>query len=165
LRPSSIYGPGDLRILKLVRAINSGRFVMLGSGDVPYQMIYIDDLLDGILLCGESENCVGRTYILSNDSPVTLNRLVELIADRLGVPRPRLHLPFTPVYLLSILCEYVCKLLKIEPILHRRRVNFFKKKRYFDIARARTELGFDPRIALQIGLDQTIDWYREHGYL
>ena len=90
--------PGDLRIPKLVRAINAGRFLMLGSGDVPYQMIYIDDLLNGICLFGESENCVGRTYILSNDSPVALNRPVEMIADRLDVPRPWSSLPFTPVY-------------------------------------------------------------------
>ena len=90
--------PGDPRIPKLVRAINAGRFVMLGSGDVPYQMIYIDDLLNGICLFGESEHCVGRTYILSNDSPVALKRPVEMIADRLDVPRPWSSLPFTPVY-------------------------------------------------------------------
>ena len=157
--------PGDLRILKLVRAINSGRFVMLGSGDVRYQMIYIDDLLEGICLCGESEHCVGQTYILSNDSPVTLNGLVEMIADRLDVPRPRLHLPVTPVYLLSILCEYVCKLLKIQAILYRRRVNFFRKQRYFDITRACTELGSAPRTTLENGLAQTIEWYCKYRYL
>src|ERR1041385_4513916 len=42
-RPAGIYGPGDLRFLKLVRAIARRRFIMIGRGDVKYQMVYIDD--------------------------------------------------------------------------------------------------------------------------
>ena len=116
-------------------------------------------------LSGANEHCIGRTVILSNDSPATLNRLLAVIADRLDVPRPGLRLPFTLVYLLSILCEVACKLLRVKTILYRRGVNFFRKQRYFDIIRARTELGFNPRTALQTGFDQTIDWFREYGHL
>src|SRR5215510_8409039 len=48
-RPGGIYGPRDLRFLKLIKAIKTGWFVMLGPGKVLYQMIYVDDLIDGIL--------------------------------------------------------------------------------------------------------------------
>lgn len=59
-RPSGIYGPRDLRFLKLIRPIKAERFIMLGSGQVIYQMIYIDDLIEGILLCGGKEQGLGK---------------------------------------------------------------------------------------------------------
>ncbi len=164
-RPGGIYGPRDMRFLKLFRAIQKGRFRMLGSGEVLYQMIYIDDLVDGILLCGTRDEALGRTYILTGERPVTLNHLVGVIAGVLGVSVPRRHWPVMPVYLAGMLCELVCQPLGVDPPLHRRRVDFFRKSRSFDIARAREELGFRPRTDLQTGIQRTADWYRKEGYL
>ena len=164
-RPGGIYGPGDLRFLKLFKAIKKGRFVMLGSGEVLYQMIYIDDLIDGILLCGTKDLAIGRVYILTGEEPVTLNQLVEIIAHTLGVSTPRLRFPVAPVYLASYLCELLCKPLGIDPPIYRRRVDFFRKSRSFDISRAKRELGFQPKTDLRTGIELTADWYRENGYL
>ena len=165
LRPGGIYGPRDLRFLKLFKSIKTRRFVMLGSGDVNYQMIYIDDLIDGILLCGRKERAIGNIYILSGEDYVTLNKLVKMIAEVLGVKPPRLRFPVGPVYLAGSLCEFVCKPLGMHPPLYRRRVNFFRKTRIFSISKAKRELGFSPRIDLEKGIGLTADWYREHGYL
>ena len=52
-RPIGIYGPGDLRFLKMFRGIARGRFPMLGSGKVFYHLTYIDDLVRGFALCGQ----------------------------------------------------------------------------------------------------------------
>ena len=164
-RPGGIYGPGDLRFLKLFRAIQKGRFVMIGSGQTWYQMIYIDDLVDGILLCGTAENAVGRVYILTGEKPITLNHLVEIIASSLGVSVPRLRVPVTPVYLAGLLCEFLCRPLGVDPPLHRRRVDFFRKSRRFDISRAKRELGFQPQTDLSRGVALTAAWYRQQGYL
>jgi nucleoside-diphosphate-sugar epimerase len=164
-RPGGIYGPGDLRFLKLFRAIDRGRFIMLGSGEILYQLIYIDDLIDGILACGAEQRAVGRIYILTGERPVTLNRLVNSIADVLGVDPPRLRFPVTPVYLAGCLCELLCKPLGISPPVYRRRVDFFRKSRSFDISRAQRELGFQPKTDLRTGLGLTADWYRKQGYL
>jgi nucleoside-diphosphate-sugar epimerase len=164
-RPGGIYGPGDMRFLKLFRAIQTRRFAMLGSGEVLYQLIYIDDLIDGILLCGDRDEALGRVYILTGDEPVTLNRLVSIIAETLGVPLPRWRFPVTPVYLASALCEFLCRPLGIDPPLHRRRIDFFRKSRSFDIARAKGELGFRPRTDLRRGIELTAAWYREQGFL
>jgi nucleoside-diphosphate-sugar epimerase len=164
-RPGGIYGPRDLRFLKLFKAIKTGRFVMLGSGEVIYQMIYIDDLIDGILLCGTQEQAQGKVYILTGEEPTTLNQLVRTIAAGLGVHPPRLRFPVTPVYLAGFLCELLCKPLGINPPLYRRRVDFFRKTRCFDISKAKKELGFAPKTNLQTGIGLTAAWYRKHGYL
>jgi nucleoside-diphosphate-sugar epimerase len=164
-RPGGIYGPRDLRFLKLFRGIKRRRFVMLGPGTVAYQMIYIDDLIDGILLCGTREQAIGNVYILTGEEPVTLNELVRLVAETVGVPPPRWRFPVAPVYLAGLLCELGCKPFGIDPPLHRRRVDFFRKTRSFDIGKARAQLGFKPRTDLREGLRLTAAWYRAQGYL
>ncbi len=164
-RPGGIYGPRDLRFLKLIRPIKAERFIMLGSGEVIYQMIYIDDLIDGILLCGTREEASGRIYILTGREPTTLNQLVRVVAEVLGVRPPRLRFPVGPVYLAGFLCELLCKPLGINPPLYRRRVDFFRKTRSFDISKARRELGFWPKTDLRTGMKLTADWYRGNGHL
>jgi len=164
-RPGGIYGPRDLRFLKLFKAIKGRRFVMLGSGKVNYQMIYIDDLIDGALLCGTKEQAVGNIYILTGEETVTLNRLVETVAQVLGVRPPSLRFPVMPVYLAGFLCELICKPLGINPPLYRRRVNFFRTTRIFDISKAKRELGFESKTELKKGISLTADWYRENNHL
>jgi nucleoside-diphosphate-sugar epimerase len=164
-RPGGIYGPRDLRFLKLLKAVKKRKFVMIGSGKIFYQMIYIDDLVAGILLCGNDPRALGNTYILTGDEPVTLNELVRVICEVFEVSPRRLRVPVTPVYLAAIGCELVCKPLGINPPLYRRRVDFFRKTRWFDVSKAKAELGFRPAIDLRTGIERTADWYRSNGYL
>lgn len=164
-RPAGIYGPRDLRFLKLFKAIQRGRFVMPGAGTVHYHMIYIDDLLDGIVLCGAKEEAAGNVYILAGQAPCTLNELVAVIATVLDVPRPRHHVPYLPAYLLAWLCEILCKPFGLKPPLYRRRMEFFRNTRWFDISKAKKELGFQPQIDLKTGIRQTAEWYRSQGLL
>jgi nucleoside-diphosphate-sugar epimerase len=164
-RPGGIYGPGDTRFLKLFRPIKKRRFLMLGSGRVLYQLIYIDDLIDGILLCGTVPNAVGNVYILTGETAVTLNKLTALIADVVGAPQPKLRFPVMPVYLAGYLMEILFKPLGIEPPLYRRRVDFFRKDRSFTIAKAQRELGFVPQTSIKDGLARTARWYEEQGLM
>jgi nucleoside-diphosphate-sugar epimerase len=164
-RPGGVYGPGDTRFLKLFKGIKKRTFVMLGSGEVLYQLIYIHDLIDGILLCGTKECAKGKTYILTGNEAITLNLFVRTIADELNVPRPRLHLPVTPVYLASFVCEWICKPLRINPPLFPRRMDFFRKTRSFDISKAKAELLFKPTTDLKTGVRRTVESYQKGGWL
>lgn len=165
VRPAGIYGPGDQRFLKLFRTIDSGRFRMFGSGETLWHPVYIDDLVQGLLLAGEHPAATGRTYIIASERWVTLNALVAGIADALGVPRPHGRLPFWPLEVGAVLCEALFRPLGIEPPLHRRRVAFFVKNRAFSIERAKRELGYTPKVPVEEGLKRTAAWYVEAGYL
>jgi nucleoside-diphosphate-sugar epimerase len=164
-RPAGIYGPGDLRFLKLFKSIYKRSFWMIGSGEVLYHFTYIDDLIEGMLLCGNKEESIGRVYILAGNEYVTLSTLVSLISEALRVSLPKRRIPFWPVYAASYLCELACKPFGIEPPLYRRRVDFFRKDRAFDTSRARRELGFRPQVDLKTGVYRTAEWYKEQGYL
>jgi dihydroflavonol-4-reductase len=163
-RPTGIYGPGDRRLLKLFKNVVR-RFPILGNGEIYYHLTYIDDLVEGFRLCGEQPAAANRTYILAGGEVTTLNALVKLIAEVAGVRPPTLHLPVWPFWIAGAVCEAVCRPLGIEPPLYRRRVDFFTKSRAFDIARARREIGYAPRVPLREGIRRTLDWYREQGWL
>ncbi|MBX2998267.1 MAG: NAD-dependent epimerase/dehydratase family protein [Caldilineaceae bacterium] len=164
-RPSGIYGPGDLRFLKLIKSIKRGRFAMIGSGEAMYHLIYIDDLIDGILLCGAKDAALGQVYLLAGCEPKTVNGLVQTVADVMQAPRPWLKVPFAPVYAASYACEAICKPLGIHPPLYRRRVGFFKHMRWFDTSKAQRELGFNPKIDVRCGIERTARWYQQEGLL
>jgi dihydroflavonol-4-reductase len=164
-RPTGIYGPGDRRLLKLFRGVARQRFPILGGGRIYYHLTYIDDLVDGFILCGTHASAAGRTYILAGGEVTTLNELVQRVAHVAGVKPPWLRLPVWPFWIAGALCEVVCVPLGIEPPLYRRRVDFYTKSRAFDITRARREIGFAPQVALTEGITRTLNWYRCHGWI
>ncbi len=164
-RPVGIYGPGDTRFLKLFRFIQKGKFRMFGSGEVLYHLTYIDDLVDGIIQLGLKKELERDIFILAGEKATTLNVLVRTIADVLGVPLSSKHYPVWPLWTAGVLCELVCRPLKIHPPIYRRRADFFTKDRAFDISKARRELGYSPSVDLKIGLSRTAAWYQEQGLL
>jgi nucleoside-diphosphate-sugar epimerase len=166
LRPAAIYGPGDPeRFLMLFRRVQSGRFMMFGDGQVHYHPLYVDNLVDAFLLAAASPRRHGDAYLIADDRYCTLNELVTAIGDALAVPVTITHWPFRPLWLASGLCEAVFKPLPMEPPLFRRRVEWFRQNRAFDIAKAKRELGYQPKVDLHEGLARTAQWYREHGYV
>jgi nucleoside-diphosphate-sugar epimerase len=165
VRPGPIYGPGDRRLLKLIGGVARRQFFLLGDGSPHFQMIYIDDLVHGFRLAAESPQAVGRTYILTGDEGPTLKELVHEIAEVAQVPVPRFRLPVWPFWIAGAICEAVCVPLGIEPPIFRRRVKFFTANRWFDISRARNELGFTPRVRLRDGIRRTLDSYRQLGWI
>ena len=165
VRPAPMYGPRDRRLLKMFKGVAHRRFPILGNGNALFSMVHIDDLVEGVRMAGESPAAIGRTYIIGSDEFMSLNALVDLIAEEAGVKPVRLHLPVWPFWLAGAMCEVVCAPLKIEPPLYRRRVAFFTKSRAFDITRARTELGYEPKISLREGVRSTLAWYSAAGWL
>ena len=165
VRPVGIYGPGDTRFLKIFKFVNNGKFRMIGSGNVLYHLTFVDDLVQGIILAGEKEEAVGQIYTIGGPEYTTLEKLVQLIAEVLEVTVPRKKLPVWPFWIAGLLCEGVCRPLRIEPPIYRRRLDFFTKDRAFDISKARRELGYEPKVSLKTGLKITGDWYKQMGWL
>lgn len=164
-RPSGIYGEGDRRLFKLFGKVAQRRFLLLGDGHIHYHLTYVEDVCEGLRLCGVTPAAAGRIYIIAGAEIPTLREVMDVTADIARVPPSRLRLPVWPVWLAGALCEAVCKPFGISPPLYRRRVDFFTKSRAFDISRARRELGFDPRVGLRDGIARTLEWYREQRWI
>ena len=166
-RPAMVYGPGDRRMLKLFKMIASGRFRMIGSGEVLAHLGYIDDQTESFLLgvVAPRETVHLRAFNIASAKPLTLNELAGLIADEVGVSLPSLKVPVAPVWGAAWLCEMLCKPFGIQPPLFRRRVGFFTHNRAFDLTRAERELGYESQWPHEDGIREAIRWYREAGWL
>jgi len=137
VRPAAIYGPREMRFLKLAKALKSGTFVMFGSGEVRYHFIHVEDLCDALCLCAELDEAVGEVFIIAGREPVTLRKMVESIAREVGVHRPWIHFPYPLVLGLAYAVEWLCGKIRVQPPLFPRRVRFFMATRHFDTRKAK----------------------------
>ena len=165
VRPGPIYGPGDLRLLKLFKLAAKKVTPILGNGSIKFNMVFVEDLADAFILAGKEEKAVGEVFIAAGPDNPSLNEIVDMIAEILDRPKNKIHIPAKPFQVIGFLCEKVCIPLKIEPPIYRRRVDFFTKSRAFDISKAKKILGYRPKIHIRDGLERTIKWYLEKGLL
>ena len=165
VRPVGIYGPGDTRFLKLFKPIQKGQFVMIGKGDILYHMTFIDDLVDGFMLAGEKEEALGEVFTIAGPEYTTIRELVDAIASVLDKKPPRLSVPFRPVYWAAVVCDILCRAIKVSPPLYPRRVEFFELDRAFSTAKAQKRLGYQAKVSLIDGLARTAAWYKKEGLI
>jgi nucleoside-diphosphate-sugar epimerase len=165
IRPCPIYGPGDLRLLKLFKLSSRKIVPVLGAGKIYFQMVYVEDLARAFILASETDRFNGEVFIAGGDDALMLNDLIDLIAEALDNKPVKIHLPATPFHTIGHLCELILIPLGIEPPIFRRRVDFFTKSRLFDISKAREILNFQPEIPVEQGIQLTAEWYRAKGYI
>ena len=165
VRISETYGPGDFRLLKLFKAIDRGRFFMIGAGMNRRQVIHVSDLIAILLRAGEHPAAIGQVFVAAGAEIMTTRDLVKGVAAALGRPAPRLRAPLWPFLMLAVAMEVTLKPLGIQPPLHRRRLDFFRKSFVFDTRKVREVLGYTPTVAFGAGAAETAAWYRAMGYL
>jgi nucleoside-diphosphate-sugar epimerase len=166
LRPAAIYGPGDPeRFYMLFKRAAKGWFPMFGDGKTLYHPLYIDNLIDALLLCLEPGKATGRAYLIADEEYWTIEELVKKVGQALDVDLKIRHLPLTPLVVAGHVTEIICRPLGVAPPIFPRRVDWYRQNRAFDISRAKQELGYAPQIGIDEGLRRTAAWYRQNGYL
>ena len=164
-RISETYGPGDRRLLKLFKAIKKNVFFMIGEGTNLHHLIYIDDLIEGLFLAATVEKAAGNIFILAGKEPLTTNHMVSVIAKQLDTKMPKLRIPLSLLLTLATIFETVLRPMRIQPPLHRRRLDFFKKSFVFSRDHSQNVLGFLPKFTFQQGVTETARWYKDLGYI
>ena len=165
IRPRALFGPGDTTILpRLIRA-NEKKFVpLINGGQALIDVTYVDNVVDSLLLAATApESVVGRVYNITNGEPMRLLDLLTMLFARLAQPFRQKHISFAAAYRLAWLMEGMSRTIMRgrEPVLTRYSVGVLAKSQTLDISRARSELGYDPRVSIKDGLDLFVDRWRE----
>lgn len=161
-RISETYGPGDRRLLKLFKGLERGLCVQIGDGQNLHHLVYIDDLVEGLLRAAREERALGRTFVLAGPEPVTTRAMFGAVSNALGRPSRVIHLPLAPLRVAAALLEGALRPLGVQPPLHPRRLDFFRKSFAFSLEEA-TALGYEPRVGLDEGMHATVRWYLDRG--
>jgi nucleoside-diphosphate-sugar epimerase len=163
IRPGTFFGPGDrLHFGRMADRLAAGRGIVVGAGDNALPFVYVTDVVQGLLLALDHEHAVGRAYNISNDRPLTQAQLLQAIAKEVGARAPRLHVPYHALYAAGYAAERVARITRPQrqPVLTRLGVKLFGTDNRHGIDKARMELGYEPRVALDDGVRLAAAWYR-----
>jgi dihydroflavonol-4-reductase len=162
--PTAPFGPGD------VKPTPTGRMVVeAASGRMPayvntgLNVVHVDDVADGHLRAYE-KGTVGESYILGGENK-TLQWILATVAALTGQRPPRIRLPHWFLTPIAYIWEGVTRVRGSgEPMMTVDSVRMSRKLMYFSTEKARRELGYSPRPAIEALRDE-IEWFYKHGYL
>jgi len=164
LRPSVVYGPRDRQFRLFFRLINKGIAPYWGRGHT--SLVYIDDMIDAIVLSATRDEAIGRVYFISDGMVYSNDRILEEIERAVGKRARRLRLPRVLLRLVGILGDGIGKITGRTTMINRDKI---KEIMYNDwvcnIKRAREELGYSPKVDIREGMRWTAEWYRIHGWI
>jgi len=164
IRPTMVYGPGEIRNkAKMFRLIQKGFFAIIGNGKNLMSLVYIDNLVSGIILAGESTRAIKQTYIISDKNPYTMNEFIKTIAKQEKVRTP-FHIPVWLAYI-GAFCFKILRFFGVPQLLSVDRIKNMTMNHSFNISRAIKELNYNPEISLDEGIKRTVEWYREKRIL
>src|SRR6266849_6199348 len=161
VRPGLVYGPGDLHLLGFFASIKKGLFRVIDGGKALLHPIYIDDMTSAFLLCAERPKAIGQSYNIAGEHPVTIRELSTSIAHSLDRELPKGSIPLWLANLASDIFSVIPGIKGENVPLTRSRVQFLTRSRVYDISKAKSELGFDPIVGLEIGMKNTAEWYHK----
>lgn len=165
VRPGLVYGPGDLHLLGFFQAIQRGWFRPIGRRPAWLHPIYIDDLTDAFVVCGNHPAAVGQCFHIAGRQPVSIVALAEAIAMAVGVAPASGFIPLPLAGMAATVADRLPKKLQPRMPLSGSRVDFLTHSRVYDISHAEELLGFCPRVDLVEGIARAAAWYCREGYL
>jgi nucleoside-diphosphate-sugar epimerase len=165
VRFSMIYGPGDWRdMLRLTRMAKRGLFPKIGKQSKLTPLIHVDDAIEGLLLAAEKGK-VGDIYFITNRQSEPFDRIIRILQRALGVPGVPIYIPGWLALFMAGLIEKAFPLIGKRPPITRKNMESTLADRVFSIAKAERELGFNPVIAPETGLSETVAWYKKQGWV
>ncbi len=167
IRPPVVYGPRDTEVLLLFKTLQKRLMAQVGFMEKYLSLVYVDDLVNGMLLAATSDKAVGETYFLgSAQAEYAYSELSLQIADLLGVKPFKIRLPHGLVYVVGGISQFFGKFGKKPPTLNFEKAREMTRDSWScSSEKAMREFGYAPAMPLKEGLKRTIKWYREQKWL
>lgn len=163
LRPGFIYGPRDRTLLpRLAKRLRDDDIIYIARGRYALNTTYVGNLVDAVLLALDSPKAVGEVFNITDGEFVSKKRVIDTIADGLGLDRPRFSIP---LWLGKILAKWREAKFRREgrpnpPRITQAALKFAGLNLDFSIAKARTVLGYDPKVGFDEGMAKAIAWFQ-----
>jgi len=163
LRPGFIYGPRDRSVLpRIVTRLKERSIMYIARGRFALNTTYVGNLVDAIFLAVDNPAAVGEVFNITDGEFVSKRKFFEAIADGTGVKRPW---GTVPVWLARFVANWRESVFRRKnkphpPRATQAQLKFAGLNLDFSIAKARTQLGYTPRVHFDEGMKNAIEWYR-----
>ncbi len=163
VRPGDVYGPRS-RAWAIIPAdlIKARRFTLPGGGRGIHSPVYVDNLVDGVVLAAASPDAVGQIFTLSDGVGVPYREFFAPYAELLG--RRLITLPASVAIGSAAVIQRLARLAPGDNEINPGSARYLLRRGTYSNAKARTVLGWQPRVGIVEGLERTVDWLRDHGY-
>jgi nucleoside-diphosphate-sugar epimerase len=164
VRPGDVYGPRSRPWTLLpVEEIARRRFVLPARGRGIFSPVFIDNLVDGIVLAATHPGGAGGVFTLSDGVGVTTAEFFGHYARMLGRRLPTL--PTGPSRALASAAAFGARVARQETEVNAAAAQYLARTGTYSIERARTVLGYAPTVALDDGMARTEAWLRAEGHV
>ena len=168
IRPGNVYGPYDRTTsAKLAKALMSGRMRYINMGKAVTAPVYIDNLVDALILAMNKNEALGHTFIITDGLQISWKDYLDCFAGMLGTSPPSRNISYPLAIFLASCAELIFSILRSKepPLITRYRILQASQHYHFDISKARQILGYAPSVGLEEGLARTAKWYLSEGML
>lgn len=166
IRPHIVFGPGDTRFLpNVIARAEAGKLrIGVGRGVWLSDFTYVDNLIDALVAADASlagdRRAAGQAYFVSNGEPLRFWSFVDKLLVALGHRKIRGYVPYPVAYAAAALAEawHVVRGGGVVPEdgVSRFAVRYMCTHHYFDIGKARRELGWEPAVSIDDGIARTV---------
>ena len=164
-RPSQVYGPGSPQFtIRVIQAVKAGKIILVDGGKHHFKPVYIDNLIDALILCAQVDAAVGEALNITDGGPVPWRDFFAAYGRMAGVDSFP-SAPYPAAYAYAIFKEIMSKVTGKRSSINREVVKTFHSHNSFSNAKARRILGWEPAVDFEEGIRRTEAWLRAEGYL
>ncbi len=166
IRPPAVYGPREDQIYTLFKMMKYGIAPIVGDGYHPeLSIVYVKDVIQGILKAGEQTETGVHTYFISGDEIANWNRIRDIVTNVLG--RKNIAVKIRPGWVKKIAgaVETTASFFGTYPVINREKANEMILEWTCSHEKAKNELHYRPEYSLEEGISRTLRWYKKHGWL
>lgn len=167
VRPPAVYGPRETDIFTFFQTLSRGLCPIVGAGSEPaLSLVHVQDLVRGMAAAAASPAAAGGTFFLGNQAPYSWGHIRDAAAAALGRRVLTLRIPRALVRPVGAASEWAGRLTGAYPPLNREKATeILEAATMCSSQRAMDTFGYVPDTPLEIGMAETMGWYREKGWL
>jgi nucleoside-diphosphate-sugar epimerase len=162
VRISGVYGPGDPHFAtRFLDYAETGRVFIVGPGDQPSKLIYIDDVVEAFMAILRRPCEPGARYLLNDPAVPNVLSMLRLAMAALEISVPVRPVPEWLACAVALWQEGRARLTGSHPQLTRYAVRAMGHRCFFSPEGTSRRLGWSPRMNAREGVEKTISWYRK----
>ncbi|MDD4777781.1 MAG: NAD(P)-dependent oxidoreductase [Fermentimonas sp.] len=166
IRPTGVYGPRDKDYFILMKAVKGGLNVGAGFKKQVLTFIYSEDLVDVIFKLLE-KGIVRKEYIVADGNLYTDSEFNQIVQDALDKKHVvRLKIPLFIVKPAAWISEKATSILGKASTFNSDKYRIMKQRNWAcDITPLKEDINFEPKYRLKQGVEKTVKWYKDNGWL
>lgn len=155
VRPAPIYGIGSRFLYKLVDGVAKGQMGHIGNRSYNVHMLDVRNAMDGLLKAPKGKP--GEVYTLADKHGMDSKAMFELV--RKGVGAEPKTIPYWAATLYAKYADMKFALTGKKSAINTAYLRTLMRDRLYDISKAEKELGYKPKIPMEKGLTDVVEWY------